>query len=127
MPEPETLFDDYSGREVPISQHKARMLEDKYLRDSARALVEADIEHIKADFAHKGLGERAMDRITEGAMDLYEEAIDVAEDNKGAIAALVAFVMSLKRGERPPRPRVEVPEELRFDTDGRPDAKASHA
>ena len=69
------------------------MLEDKYLRDSARALVEADIQHIKADFAHKGLGERAMDRVTEGAMDLYEEAIDVAEDNKGALAALIAAVV----------------------------------
>ena len=69
------------------------MLEDKYLRDSARALVEADIQHIKADFAHKSLGERAMDRVTEGAMDLYEEAIDVAEDNKGALAALIAAVV----------------------------------
>ncbi len=28
MPEPSTLFDDYSGRELPISQHKMRMLED---------------------------------------------------------------------------------------------------
>ena len=28
MPEPPTLFDDYSGRESPISQHKMRMLED---------------------------------------------------------------------------------------------------
>jgi arylsulfatase A-like enzyme len=28
MPEPSTLFDDYSGREKPISEHKARMLED---------------------------------------------------------------------------------------------------
>ncbi|QZD95511.1 hypothetical protein [Qipengyuania gelatinilytica] len=76
-----------------MSDRKARMLEDKYLRDSARALVEADIKHIKADFAHKGLGERAMDRVTEGAMDLYEEAIDVAEDNKGALAALVAAIV----------------------------------
>lgn len=69
------------------------MLEDKYLRDSSRALVEADIEHIKADFAYKGLGERAMDRMTEGAMDLYEEAIEVAEDNKGALAALIAAIV----------------------------------
>ena len=69
------------------------MLEDKHLRDSARALVEADIEHIKADFAHKGFGERAMDRMTEGAMDLYEEAVEVAEDNKGALAALLAAVV----------------------------------
>ncbi len=51
----------------------------------------------------------------------------VREELYVAIAALVAFVLSLKRGERPQRPRVEVPEDLRFDGDGRPDARASHA
>ena len=51
----------------------------------------------------------------------------VREELYVAIAALVAFVLSLKRGERPTRPNVEVPEDLRFDGDGRPDAKASHA
>ena len=30
-------------------------------------------------------------------------------------------------GERPRRPQVEVPEDLRFDGDGRPDQMASHA
>ena len=76
-----------------MSDRKARMLEDKYLRDSARALVDADVNHLKADLAHKGLGGRIMDRAKEGALDLYEEAIDVAEDNKGALAALVAAVV----------------------------------
>ena len=51
----------------------------------------------------------------------------VREELYVAIAALVAFVLSLKRGERPTRPNVEVPDDLRFDGDGRPDAKASHA
>ncbi len=36
-----------------------------------------------------------------------------------AIASLVAFVMSLKRGDHPMMPRIEVPEELRFDADGK--------
>ena len=36
-----------------------------------------------------------------------------------AVAALVAFVFSLKRGEYPPRPNVTVPVALRFDTEGR--------
>lgn len=76
-----------------MSDRRSRMIEDKHLRDSARALVEADIKHLKADFAHKSLGERALDRVTEGAMDIYEEAIDVAEDNKGALAALVAAIV----------------------------------
>ena len=76
-----------------MSDRRARMIEDQYLRDSARALVEADIEHLKADFTHKSLSERAMDRMVEGASDLYEEAVDMAEDNKGALAALVAAMV----------------------------------
>lgn len=76
-----------------MSDRRTRMIEDKYLRDSARALVEADIEHLKSDFANKTLGERAIDRMREGATDLYQEAVDVAEDNKGALAALIAAIV----------------------------------
>ncbi|MBX7481348.1 hypothetical protein [Qipengyuania qiaonensis] len=75
-----------------MSYRRARMLEDKHLRDSARALVDADIKHLKSDFAHRSFAGRALDRVREGATDLYEEAIDVAEDNKGALAALLAAV-----------------------------------
>lgn len=76
-----------------MSDRRTRMLEDRYLRDSARALVEADIEHLKADFTHKTLAERAMDRVVDVASDLYDEAIEMAEDNKGALAALVAAIV----------------------------------
>jgi flagellar biosynthetic protein FlhB len=43
----------------------------------------------------------------------------VREELYVALASLVAFVMALKRGQRPRRPVVEVPEALRFDGDGR--------
>ena len=72
---------------------KAQMLADKHLRDSARALVDADIEHLKADLTYKGVGERIIDRAKEGAIDLYEDAVDIADDNKGALAALLAAVV----------------------------------
>jgi flagellar biosynthetic protein FlhB len=39
-----------------------------------------------------------------------------------AIAALVAFVFSVKRGEHPPRPHVDVPLTMRFDTEGQVEA-----
>lgn len=48
----------------------------------------------------------------------------VREELYVAIAALVAFVMALKRGERPVRPEIEVPDALRFDADGRLQAAA---
>ena len=72
---------------------RERMLEDRYLRDSAKALVEADFEHVKTDLARKGLLARTFDTVKDGAVDLYEEAVDAAEDNKGALAALVAAVV----------------------------------
>jgi flagellar biosynthetic protein FlhB len=40
-----------------------------------------------------------------------------------AIAALVAFVFSLKRGEHPPRPHVEVPIALRYNPEGKREDK----
>jgi len=43
----------------------------------------------------------------------------VREELYVAIAALVAFVMALKRGDRPRRPAVAVPAALQFDGDGR--------
>ena len=46
----------------------------------------------------------------------------VREELYVALASLVAFVMALKRGARPRRPVVEVPQALRFDGDGRVEA-----
>lgn len=44
----------------------------------------------------------------------------VREELYVALASLVAFVLALKRGQRPRRPVIEVPQGLRFDGDGRP-------
>jgi flagellar biosynthetic protein FlhB len=46
----------------------------------------------------------------------------IREELYGPVAAILAFVLSLKRGETPPAPRVNVPVSLRFDADGRPEA-----
>jgi flagellar biosynthetic protein FlhB len=43
----------------------------------------------------------------------------VREELYVALASLVAFVLALKRGQRPRPPVVEVPDALRFDGDGR--------
>lgn len=76
-----------------MSALRQRMLEDRYLRDTARALVEADLRHLRTDMSQKSMGERAADRIRQGAADVYDEAIEVASDNKGALAALVAAIV----------------------------------
>jgi flagellar biosynthesis protein FlhB len=48
----------------------------------------------------------------------------VREELYVAIAALVAFVMALKRGQRPRRPTIEVPDALRVDAAGNPEKAA---
>lgn len=49
----------------------------------------------------------------------------IREELYVAVASVLAFVFSLKRGERPARPAVEVPTELRFDVEGRLDPAAA--
>ena len=46
----------------------------------------------------------------------------IREELYAAVAGVLAFVLSLKRGERPARPEVLVPVELRFDAEGRLEA-----
>ncbi len=48
----------------------------------------------------------------------------IREELYAAVASVLAFVLSLKRGEAPARPWVEVPVALRFDTEGRLDPGA---
>ena len=49
----------------------------------------------------------------------------IREELYAAVAAVLAFVFSLRRGESPPRPAIEVPAALRFDTEGRPEPAKS--
>lgn len=49
----------------------------------------------------------------------------IREELYGAVAAVLAFVLALKRGETPKTPIVEVPVALRFDAEGLPDPKGN--
>ena len=48
----------------------------------------------------------------------------IREELYAAVAGVLGFVMALKRGENRTLPRIDVPLELRFDADGRPDPQA---
>lgn len=68
-------------------------LEDfRQLRDSARALVDADLARLKEGMAERSIPSRAMDRASEGTADLLEQVSQVAGRNKGLIATLIAGV-----------------------------------
>ncbi|MGB7408337.1 MAG: hypothetical protein WA908_07510 [Pontixanthobacter sp.] len=69
------------------------LIEDRALRDAAKSLVKIDIEHVKADFKGQSLKSRFSARISEGANEVLDEAVEVAENNKGVVAALVAALV----------------------------------
>lgn len=70
-----------------------RMIEDKALRDAALALVRADVEQLRADLGVRNIGARMVDRVSESASDMLDEAADLADNNKGVLAALVAALL----------------------------------
>jgi flagellar biosynthetic protein FlhB len=46
----------------------------------------------------------------------------IREDLYAAVASVLAFVLSLGRGETPQLPAIDLPVHMRFDADGRPEA-----
>ena len=67
-----------------------QLREDRAMRDEALALVKADVDHLKADYSDKGLGERAADKLKGGANGIYGEALEVASEHRGLVAAAAA-------------------------------------
>jgi flagellar biosynthetic protein FlhB len=49
----------------------------------------------------------------------------IREELFSAVACVLAFVLSLKRGEHPAQPVIDIPLTLRFDTEGRLDPAAA--
>ena len=70
-----------------------QMREDKQLRDYARALVDQDVENVRDDVSVKSLANRALDRLTEGASGVYDDATEAAADNKGALSGVLAAII----------------------------------
>ena len=76
-----------------MSELERRLAEDKALRDAALALFKADMALVRADLAERGIGQRIGDRLGESTMDMLDEAVDYAEENKGKVAAGIAAVV----------------------------------
>ena len=77
-----------------MKPHKARMEEDRALRDAARALVMDDIDHLKGDVEEKGIVARIASSVLLGATDIFEEGKELAEKHKPAsygIGAVIAW------------------------------------
>lgn len=84
-----------------------RFVEDRALRDKARAVLAADIERLRGALDEEGIASRVSsgvtasitDRIKAGARDVIEGVRARADDSKGLLALLVgALVLWFARG-----------------------------
>lgn len=67
--------------------------QDRALRDAARDVLRADIEHARATLSGKAIANRVTGRIGDGAKDVLEVAKGHASERQGLIAGLVALVV----------------------------------
>ena len=72
---------------------RQQLREDRALRDAARALVHADIAHLKRDLKTRGLGDRLFGTMGDGAKDVLEKASEAADNNRGVLAALTGAMV----------------------------------
>lgn len=104
-----------------MTQLSPRFVEDRALRDKARAVLAEDIERLKGALEEQGIASRVSSgvtssistRIRTGARDVLEQAKAQAADSKGVIALLIgAILLWFARG-----PIAERIEELLADSD----------
>jgi hypothetical protein len=85
----------------------ASFMEDRALRDAARAVLTEDIERLRASLSEEGIASRVSSgvtttvssRIRTGARDVLAQARAQATDNKGVLAVLIgAIILFLARG-----------------------------
>lgn len=75
--------------------------EDKALRDAAKAVLDADLAHLKAGIADKGVAGRLREQVTgkvkrrvsAGTRDLLTEVKTHAGDHRGVIAVIVGALI----------------------------------
>ncbi|MEM8725900.1 MAG: hypothetical protein AAGE86_10305 [Pseudomonadota bacterium] len=70
-----------------------QFIEDRALRDAARDVFMADIEHARTSISGKGIAARVGSRVGDGAKDVFEVARVHADDNRGVLAALIGAIL----------------------------------
>ncbi len=77
-----------------MSPLKRRLVEDRAMRDAARAVVRADIELLKASLGEEGAAARSMEAGGDYLRLVGEGAWDVIADNRGKSAGLFGLALA---------------------------------
>ncbi len=88
-----------------MNPRKLQMEEDRALRDAALMLVKDDIAHLRGDIEEKGIVARIASSAAMGTVDIFEEGMEFAQENKpvsygiGAVLAAVVGWWALGGGK----------------------------
>lgn len=70
-----------------MTKAERRLSEDRALRNQARGLFDGRLAQVKADLAARSVPGRIKHAAQEKAFDAVDEAVDLAKNSKGLIAA----------------------------------------
>lgn len=73
-----------------MGKASTRVLEQRAIRDQARAQFDARIAGVKQDLEARGIGGRIADKVSEEAIEAIESAIEIADENRGVVAGSIA-------------------------------------
>jgi hypothetical protein len=76
-----------------MSKLHDQLIEDRQLRNAARAVLLDDVSHARTSFSAKGVADRIGGRIGDGAKDVFETAKETSSDKGGIIAALIGVAL----------------------------------
>lgn len=66
---------------------------EKTRRDEARRRFETRLANVKNDLEAKGIGSRIAGKLGEDAKEALDQAIEIADENRGVVAGTVAALM----------------------------------
>ena len=70
-----------------------KVFAERAIRNAARDEFDMNLEQVKADLDARSVGGRIADKVSEEARFAYEEAVAVAQDNKGVLAGTLAALL----------------------------------
>ena len=76
-----------------MSKLDQRFEEDRKMRDTARAVLMDDIAHARVNFSPKGVADRTVGRVGDGAKDVYEVGKIHFNDNRGIVAIVIGLLL----------------------------------
>lgn len=73
-----------------MSDPGLRLAKDRAAREAALAVFNANLAQVRADFVARGIGGRIADKAGKEVRAGFDEALAIADDNKGIVAATIA-------------------------------------